>query len=133
MKTLRPLAIGIIPLILFASCATSRKGSLSGMTDSVSSLGAEIMENLSRIPLLTSGGLDLFYCAASFQNKRGRFPEDFAELQEFIRQSDGYLALGQYERVVFQPLPQDGLEIRYVRTGRTNEMKFTLGGSPANR
>jgi hypothetical protein len=77
--------------------------------------------------MIRSGAIDLLYCSASFHNKQGRWPNNYTELSEFVKQSDGYLVLGEYERVRLNPMPNDGLEVRYVRPGRTIENKFTLG------
>ena len=80
------------------------------------------------ISLLRSGAIDVLYCSVSFRHKNDRWPNDYAELSAFVNQSNGYLMLGEYERVDLRPLPHDGLEICYVRPGHTNEMKLTLGG-----
>lgn len=87
------------------------------------------MEPIYNIRLMSSGTIDVIYCSASFHNKNGRFPSNYAELSEFVTQSNGYLAIGPYERVELKPLPEDGLEICYVRPGRTNELRITLGGA----
>ena len=86
----------------------------------------EPLSPLYEMSMLRSGAIDLLYCLGSFHNKKGRVPKDYAELSTFVAESDGYLVLAKYERVDFSPLPNDGLEVRYVRPGRTNEMKFTL-------
>jgi hypothetical protein len=78
------------------------------------------------IAVLQYGRVYLLYPIVSFQLKNGRWPKDYAELTDFVQRSDGYLMLGQYERVDFSPLPKDGLEVHYVPKGRTNEVKFTL-------
>jgi hypothetical protein len=83
--------------------------------------------------MLQSGPLDLLYCTLSFAGKNMRWPTNHAELSAFVRQSDGYLMLGEYERVSFTPLPDHRLELRYVRPGHTNEMKLTFGNSSANK
>ena len=79
------------------------------------------------ISMMRSGAIDLLYCSGSFRHKHGRWPNDYTELSEFVKQSDGYLVIGEYERVALKPLPNDGLEVCYVRPGHTNEIKFTLG------
>ena len=71
--------------------------------------------------------MDLLYCSTSFRHKNGRWPVDYSELSTFVEHSDGYLRLGDYERVILKPIPDDRLEVCFVRTGQTNEMKFTVG------
>ena len=78
------------------------------------------------LSMMGSGAVDLLYCSTSFHRKNGRWPDNYEELSDYVKQSNGYLALGQYERVTLNPTPNDGLEVRYVRPGHTNEMKFTL-------
>ena len=73
---------------------------------------------------------DLIYCSGSFRIKTQRWPTNYVELSEFVRQSDGYLWLGNYERVEFAPLPEDVLQVSYVPSGSTNEMKFRLNPGP---
>ena len=79
--------------------------------------------------MLRNGSIDLLYTSTSFRNKEGRWPNDYAELLAFVKQSNGYLVLGNYERVNLKPLPKTGLEVRYIRAGHTNENKFTIGDS----
>jgi len=69
---------------------------------------------------------DVLYCSASFRNKNERWPKDYTELSEFVQQSNGYLWLRKYERVELTQLPEDVLQISFVRTGSTNEMKLRL-------
>jgi hypothetical protein len=69
---------------------------------------------------------DLLYCSASFRRKNERWPKDYMELSEFVQQSNGYLWLRKYERVELMQLPEDVLQISFVRTGATNEMKLRL-------
>ena len=69
---------------------------------------------------------DLLYCSGSFRNKNERWPKDYAELSEFVQLSNGYLWLGKYERVELTQLPEDVLQISFVRTGSTNQMKIRL-------
>ena len=69
---------------------------------------------------------DLLYSSESFRNKTGRWPKDYAELAEFVRQSDGYLSLRHYERVELTQLPEDVLQISFVPSGCTNEMKLKV-------
>lgn len=112
-------------MLVEASCSSTTKNrDLFGMGQTFT----ETMASVYRLSLLASGGIDLFYCSLSFRIKNDRFPNDYAELSEFVKQSNGYLVLGQYERVELKRLPGDVLEICYVRPGRTNEMKITLGG-----
>ena len=81
---------------------------------------------LYNISLLHSGAIDIVYCSASFYHKNNRWPKDYAALSAFVKQSDGYLMLGEYERVDLRLLANDGLEIDYICPGHTNEMKLTL-------
>src|SRR3954471_23724726 len=74
------------------------------------------------ISLMETGALDILYCTASFTKKYDRLPQDYAELLAFVKQSDGYLIIGEYERVDLKPVPNDGLQICYVKFGQTNEM-----------
>jgi hypothetical protein len=71
---------------------------------------------------------DLVYCSESFRKKTDHWPTDYAELSEFVRQSNGYLWLGTYERVDLARLEGDVLQINFVPQGSTNEMKLRLGG-----
>ena len=73
---------------------------------------------------------DLIYCSRSFRIKTQRWPKDYAELSEFVRQSDGYLWLGNYQRVKFTPLPEDVLQVSFVPSGSTNKMKIRLNLGP---
>lgn len=38
-----------------------------------------------------SGAQDISYATAAFKRKNGRWPNDYAELTNFVNQSDGYL------------------------------------------
>ena len=73
-----------------------------------------------------------FIARPRFVTKTTDGPGTTRSWQPFVKQSDGYLMLGEYERVDLRPLPNDGLEICYVRPGHTNQMKLTLRG-PAER
>ena len=124
MKLPRLLLFGFLVLVGASCQSTSRNQDLPGLNQSFTEMVAPVY----RFSLMASGGIDLFYCSLSFRAKNGRFPNDYTELSEFVKQSNGYLVLSQHERVELRPLPGDGLEIRYVRPGRTNEMKIMLGG-----
>ena len=95
--------------------------------EAVSGLVGQTFSPFFDFAMLRYGRIDLIYCIASFQHKNARLPKDYAELSDFVQQSDGYLTLGRYERVDFIPLPNKALEVRCVPEGRTNEVKFTLG------
>lgn len=129
MKVFRLLGTGLIFLTFASCCQTPKDRDPFGVRQLVTAT----MEPIYRMGLFSSGAIDLFYCSASFRSKHGRFPEDFAELTEYVQQSNGYLVLGQYERVNLKLLPADELEIRYVRVGQTNEMKLTMGGPEENK
>jgi len=68
---------------------------------------------------------DLAYCTTVFFRKEGRWPLDYAELQDFVEQSGGFLALEPYEDVQFTPVPPDRLEISY-RSGPGVRSRMTL-------
>jgi len=71
---------------------------------------------------------DLIYCSRSFRKKTERWPKDYAELSNFVQQSNGYLWLDTYERVDLAQLPEDVLAVSLVPRGSTNEIKFRLKG-----
>ena len=122
LRTMKHL--NILPLafaaILVSSCSTSKWD--AQMASDLHKLLTPIYE----ISLLGSGAIDIIYCSGSFRHKNDRWPRDYAELSEFVKQSDGYLMLGEYERVDLKPLLVDKLEILYVRHGQTNEHTFIL-------
>lgn len=91
---------------------------------------AESNPQLYDLPLLSSGSLGLLYTTASFANKNGRWPNDYAELTNYVQQSNGYLILDDYQAVKFATQTNGGLEVRFISPGQTNETKFKL--SPAS-
>ncbi len=125
MKRRHFLLFGMMA-ILSSSCSTTPK---SDDALAISKIFTEAFAPIYDISLLGSGAIDVLYCTSSFRHKHDRWPKDYAELSAFVKQSDGYLMLGEYERVDLRPLPNDGLEIGYIRPGHTNETKLTLSGS----
>lgn len=109
---------------LTVGCATSTTGP-SGVD--VSRLLAHTAGPFLDLAALQYGRVYLLYPVASFFNKNGRWPKDYAELLDYVQRSDGYLTLGQYEQVDLRPLSDGGLEVHYVPKGGTNEVAFTLG------
>lgn len=129
MKRRHCLLLGMMA-ILSSSCTTTPK---NGAPLAISKIFTEAFPPICDISLLRSGAIDVLYCTASFRHKHDRWPKDYAELSAFVKQTDGYLVLGEYERVDLRPLPNDGLEIGYIRLGHTNEMKLTLSGPPEKK
>lgn len=89
----------------------------------------ELLTPFYSIPMLATRGYDILYCSAAFRRKHERWPQDYPELSEFVRQSDGYLMLGNYERVDLGQLPDNVFQIAYVPQGMTNEFKIRLGAN----
>jgi hypothetical protein len=125
MKRWHILLFGMMAIIA-SSCRTAPK---KDDPFGISKVFTEAVAPIYEISLLRSGAIDVFYCSASFRHKNDRWPKDYAELSAFVKQSNDYLMLGEYERVDLRPLPEDGLEICYVRPGHTNETKLTLRGT----
>ena len=124
MRTLHILLVGLVAALL-SSCSTApEKNGGPTLNQALNEAFAPLYE----ISLVESGALDLVYCSVSFRNKNDRWPKDYAELSAFVKESNGYLTLGEFERVDVRPLPDDRFEIRCVRLGHTNEVKLTLGG-----
>jgi len=123
MKHQHFLLLGILEILASSCSTTPKRDDAFGISKTFTEAFAPVYQ----ISLLRRGALDVFYCSASFRHKNDRWPKDYAELSSFVKQSDGYLMLGEYERVDLSPMADDGLEIRYVRPGHTNEMKLTLG------
>lgn len=71
------------------------------------------------------GGQDLCYATAAFARKNERWPKDYAELDTFVQDSDGYLALAHYEHVDFRPQIDGGLVVSYVMQSKTNRVTFS--------
>ncbi len=122
----KPVFLLALVVSVLAGCATSpTKTDDFGVT--VAKAFGEPFAPFYEISMLRSGAIDLLYSSASFHNKNGRWPTNYAELSGFVKQSNGYLILGEYKRIDLTPLPNDGLEVRYIRPGHTNEMKFSIG------
>ena len=124
MKFRHLLSFGLAAMLVSCCSTAARKEAPLA----INKMFTEAFAPIYAISLFRSGAIDIFYCSASFRHKNDRWPKDYAELSAFVKQSDGYLMLGEYERVDLRPLVNDGLEIRYVRPGHTNEMKLTLDG-----
>lgn len=73
-----------------------------------------------------SGGDDLAYATVSFQQKNNRWPNDYAELTNYVAKSDGYLFLKPYDSVTFSSQTNGGVKIAFIPLGRTNESTFAL-------
>jgi hypothetical protein len=125
MKLLHILFLALT-VSLVSSCTTTPKQNDQARS-AIAKMFVEPFTPLYDMYMLRSGAIDLLYCSASFHHKNERWPKDYAELSAFVKQSDGYLMLGEYERVDLKPLGDGGVEVCYVRPGHTNEMKFTLG------
>jgi hypothetical protein len=112
-------------LSLVSGCTTPSKtnDNLDSFLSSMISRNAPMFDVL----MLKHGSIDLLYDCTSFRHKNGRWPNDYAELSTFVKQSNGYLTLGEYELVELRPLADGSLEVCYVRHGQTEETKFTLG------
>jgi hypothetical protein len=126
MKHLHILALGLTGILVGFGCTTAPK------KDNQLTIGRALTEAFAPVydvSLVESGAIDLLYCSASFRHKNERWPKDYAELCEFVKGSNDYLTLGEYERVALRTLPDDRFEICYVRPGHTNEIKLTLSGS----
>jgi hypothetical protein len=74
------------------------------------------------------GAQDLCFATAAFARKKERWPNDYTELETFVKGSDGYLTLRKYDRVDFAPQTNGGLEVSFVMQSRTNRVTF----SPTN-
>ena len=118
------LSLGLVTFLL-SSCRTTPKPVEQFPVNKVLS---EVFAPIYEMSMVQSGAIDIFYCSVSFRHKNNRWPNDYNELLAFVNKSDGYLMLGEYARVDLKPLPEDDLEICYVRPGQTNQMKLKLGG-----
>lgn len=118
-KSKSVLAASLLFSLVFSGCISDK---------AARDLGRDISLAFSD-PIFQITGLtatDLLYCSGSFRIKNARWPKDYAELSEFVRHSNGYLWLRDYERVDLTQLPEDVLQITFVRPGLTNEMKLRL-------
>jgi hypothetical protein len=127
MKLIGSLLI-IVAVIFGSGCCTTPANDQPHLSQVLSETFGPIYD----MRALRSGAMDLLYCSASFQNKNGRWPNNYPELQSFVKESNGYLLLGDYQQVDLTPLANGGLELAYVRTGATNKVKFTFTG-PSNK
>jgi hypothetical protein len=89
-------------------------------------MGDAIASPLNVMARSISGAQTLAHATAAFYRKTGRWPRDYAELSDFVQHSDGYLILGEYERVEFSGLPQNGLKVAFVPLGQTNLVSFAF-------
>jgi hypothetical protein len=106
--------------------STSTNRSNTANLGDLQKIFAPFLDPFSEIVVMRSGVIDLLYCCESFRVKNNRWPANYAELLEYVKQSNGYLLLKEYEGVVMTPLPDDRLQVRYVRPGSTNESTLTL-------
>ena len=74
---------------------------------------------------------DLIYATASYARKNERWPNDYAELTNFVSQSNGYLYLKHYDEVQMTRTPEGDLCIEYIAYGRTNWIGFSHKELPA--
>ena len=123
---LRQIAMLTTALSLVSGCTTPSKTN-DNLDSALSSMYSRTYAPIFDVFMLKYGSTDLLYDCTSFRRKNGRWPNDYAELSTLVKQSDGYLTLGEYERVDMRPLADGSLEVCYVRPGQTNETKFTLG------
>ncbi len=82
---------------------------------------------LNDIRIMQSGALDVVYTCFSFGIRNDRWPTNYAELSEFVDQSNGYLFLEKHDDTVLKSLANGALEIHYFGLQSTNEMKLSLG------
>lgn len=74
-----------------------------------------------------SQGDDLIYATAAHQRKNARWPNDYAELTNFVAKSDGYLILKPYEDVTFRQETNGGVQVVFLPVGKiTNKVTVTL-------
>ena len=121
---MRRLLAVVIGVSTFAGCVSEQKLN-QGM-------GAALTP-FYHYPMVATGGYDLLFCSGAFMRRNERWPRDYRELSEFVERSDGYLALGKYERVEFAQLPNTGLQIRFIPHGSTNELKFSVAPGEKNK
>ncbi len=94
---------------------------------SVFSLLSERLAPLYDIGLMASGASDVVYTCYSFGIRNDRWPTNYAELSEFVDQSNGYLFLAKHKDMALKPLTNGALEIHYFGLQSTNGMKIILG------
>lgn len=94
---------------------------------SVFNLLSERLAPLYDFRLMSSGVADVVYTCYSFGMRNDRWPTNYAELSEFVEQSNGYLFLAKHKDMVLKPLTNGALEIHYAGLQSTNDMKITLG------
>lgn len=125
MKHSHIVWLGLVAIFASSCSTTTTKNDQLTISKAFTEAFAPVFD----ISILQSGAIDIVYCSASFRGKNDRWPKDYDELSAFVKQSDGYLMLGEHDRVDLKPLPNDSLEIGYIRPGQTNEMKITLSSS----
>lgn len=79
-----------------------------------------------------SGGEDLAYATAAYRRKNARWPNDYAELTNFVAKSDGYLVLQQYQQVNFTQETNGAIHVAFLALGKKNEVSITLQPSSGN-
>ena len=131
MKLSSILIVGLTAVVL-SGCRTApmTSGEQQSLYDSLMSQEVAPLYDLT---MLRRGAIDLLYSSLSFYHKNQRWPKDYAELTSFVKQSDGYLVLGEYKQVDFIPTADGRVKIRYIPVGGTNAVMFTLAGSAAQQ
>jgi hypothetical protein len=101
------VAVGVC-LVAFGGCVSKRESEKDRAL-----LGASISNVINNVAVSMSGGRDLRYVATAFHYKNDRWPKDYAELQRFVQESNGYLYMRAYSDVELTNGPADRLEISF--------------------
>jgi hypothetical protein len=110
------LAVFLAVCVVAGCCTSDPAGRELG--DSITAAVASLTRQFSRAQ-------DISYATAAFERKKGRWPTDYAELTNFVNQSEGYLQLEHYDQVRFSQTPEGDLMIECVGQGRTNLLAFS--------
>ena len=107
----------LLGVCVVAGCCTSDNGGRE-LSDSFTAALATLSRQF-------SGAQDVSYATAAFKRKNGRWPNDYAELTNFVNQSEGYLQLADYDQVRFTKMGEGDLTIECIGQGRTNLLGFS--------
>ena len=76
------------------------------------------------IEMAIEPAFELAFATEKFQEKNGRWPNDFAELRSFVVTEKG-ASLTNYDRVDFTPKSDGSVAVLAIGPGITNQMTLT--------
>lgn len=97
-------------LLLFSGCISSK---------TIDAIAKEVATKIIEPPF------ELVSSTVAFQQKNGRWPNDYAELRSFAA-SDNGATLTNYDRVDFTSKPDGSVAILAIGPGMTNQMTLSL-------